>query len=300
GTHGSGAGNGALPTSVAALELVTASGDLVRVARGDADFPGMVVALGALGIVTRVTLDVIPTYDMDQVVYDDLSTSVLLEDLDEILASAYSVSVFTDWRPETPNQVWKKSLAGAISAPPRGADHVHEDRHPIRGVSAESCTQQRGVPGPWHLRLPHFRLEFTPSSGEEIQTEFLVAAGDAVAALRALEPIAGHIAAVLLVSEIRAVAADDLWLSMAYGRDSVALHFTWVKDADAVAPVVAAVEELLAPFGARPHWGKVFSVAPAELSRLYPRYDDFRRLAASYDPGGKFRNDFLDTYFPRL
>ncbi len=299
GTHGSGARNGVLSTAVAALELVTATGNLVTVTRGDADFPGMVVSLGALGVLTRVTLDIVPTYQIDQVVYDDLATDVLHDDLDLILGSAYSVSVFTDWASPRRNRVWKKSRAGAVSAPPRGTDHAHEPRHPIPGADPESCTEQGGVRGPWHLRLPHFRLEFTPSSGEEIQTEYFVAKADAVAALQALEPIADRIAAVLQISEIRAVAADDLWLSMASGRDSVGVHFTWVKDATAVAPVVAAIEERLAPFGARPHWGKVFSVAPAEIARRYPRYDDFRRLVSEYDPAGKFRNAFFDALFPR-
>ncbi|MCU1678106.1 MAG: FAD-binding protein [Frankiales bacterium] len=299
GTHGSGVGNGALSTAVRALDLVTADGDLVTLARGDDGFDGAVVALGGLGIVTRVTLDVVPTYEIEQVVYDDLPTDVLLEDFDGVMSSAYSVSVFTDWRAERSNQVWRKSLAGAASPALPGAVRATGPRHPIASMSADSCTEQDGVAGPWHTRLPHFRLEFTPSSGEEIQTEYFVARADAVAALRALEPIAGRIAAVLQISELRTVAADELWLSMAHGRDSVALHFTWVKDADAVGPVVAAIEAALAPFGARPHWGKVFATSADDLARRYPRYDDFHALLASYDPEGKFRNAFLDACFPR-
>jgi xylitol oxidase len=299
GTHGSGAGNGSLATAVAGIEFVTATGDVAQLTRADAAFAGAVVSLGGLGIVTRMTLDIVPTYNIEQIVYDDLPTNALLADFDDIMDSAYSVSVFTDWRAERSNQVWQKSLVGARAEPPRAAVRADGPRHPLPGVSAESCTEQDGVAGPWHMRLPHFRLEFTPSSGEEIQTEYFVARADAVAALRALEPLAPRIAAVLQISEIRAIAADDLWLSMAYERESVALHFTWVKDARAVAPVVAAIDELLAPFAPRPHWGKVFATEPADLARRYDRGGDFRDLLSSYDPKGKFRNGFLDAYFPQ-
>ena len=298
GTHGSGPGNGALATSVAGLTLVTANGEPLTIGRDDPDWDGCVVALGALGIVARVTLDIAATYEIEQRVYDNLPTAAFYEDFDAIMSSGYSVSVFTDWRVERFNQVWQKSLAGSAVERPRGAVLASAARHPLPGVSAESCTEQGGVAGPWHARLPHFRLEFTPSSGEEIQTEFFVDRAVAVAALRALESIADRIAAVLQISEIRTIAADELWLSMAHRRDSVALHFTWVKDAAAVAPEVAEIETLLAPFSARPHWGKVFSLPREELARLYPRYDDFRELVLSYDPAGKFRNSFLDTCFP--
>jgi xylitol oxidase len=298
GTHGSGVGNGALPTAIVALEYVGPGGELVRLTRADPDFAGSVVALGGLGVVTRVTLAVEPAYEIEQTVYDDLPTAVLLEDFDDIMAAAYSVSVFTDWRPRDRfTQVWQKARVGDAPVPPRAARPADGPRHPLRGMSAESCTAQGGVAGPWHLRLPHFRLEFTPSSGEEIQTEYFVDRADAVAALRALEPIAGDIARVLQVSELRAIAPDELWLSMAYERDSIAIHFTWVKDAAAVAPVVELIERALEPFAPRPHWGKVFAAAPDRLAGRYPRYDDFRALLSRRDPDGKFANDFLDRFF---
>ncbi|MFF5337228.1 FAD-binding protein [Streptomyces sp. NPDC013181] len=304
GTHGSGVGNGSLAAAVRGLTLVTADGATRTVRRGDDDFPGTVVSLGALGVVTSLDLDLVPAFDVRQWVYEDLPEATLTARFDEVMSAAYSVSVFTDWRPGPVGQVWLKQRADG-AAPDRmparwlGARLADGPRHPVPGMPAANCTRQQGVPGPWFRRLPHFRMEFTPSNGDELQSEYFVAREDAVAAYEALALVRDRIAPVLQVSELRTVAADDLWLSPAYGRDSVAFHFTWVSDAVAVAPVVAAIEEALAPFGARPHWGKVFSTGPGTLRPLYPRLADFERLMAAHDPEGVFRNRFLDRCFPR-
>jgi xylitol oxidase len=299
GTHGSGDGNRNLATAVAALELVTADGDLLTVDRAtDGDrFAGMVVGLGALGVVTRVTLDLVPTFDVRQYVLTDLDRG----SLDAAFGSAYSVSLFTDWRSSRFDLAWRKQLAGE-PPPPAGwlgmtpADAPH---HPVPGMPAENCTPQLGSPGPWHERLPHFRLGFTPSSGDELQSEYHVPRAAAAPALAALDAVRDRIAPVLQVCEVRTVAADQLWLSPQYGRDSLAIHFTWVGDEAAVAPVVAAVEDRLAPFTPRPHWGKVFSLSPAAVAAAWPRHADFADLLTELDPAGKFRTDLLDRYFPR-
>ncbi|ROT26825.1 D-arabinono-1,4-lactone oxidase [Micromonospora sp. HM5-17] len=304
GTHGSGLANGSLATAVAAVELVTADGELRTLTRDTDrdDLLGAVVGLGALGVVTRLTLDLVPTFDVAQYVYDDLPWARIATDQAELFGAGYSVSLFTDWAGRRFNQVWVKRRvdAGAPEPEPRWLDATLADapRHPVPGMPAVHCTPQLGVPGPWHTRLPHFRLEFTPSSGAELQSEYFVARHHLVEALAALEDIADRIAAVLQISEIRTVAADELWLSPAYRRDSAALHFTWVADAEAVQPVIAAIEERLAPYAARPHWGKLFGVPPEALRDRYPRYADFAALTRRYDPTGKFRNDLLDTYFP--
>jgi xylitol oxidase len=281
-THGSGDGNGNLATSVSALEIVTATGDLVTMGRDHPDFCGAVVALGRLGIVTALTLDLVPVFDVSQYVYDDLPDERLDAEFDTILASGYSVSVFTDLHR---NQLWCKRLASDPAPPPEwfGARAADGPRHPIPGMPVQNCTQQGGVPGPWHARLPHFRAEFTPSAGAELQTEYLLPRSRAVAALRAVRELRDQITAVLQICEIRTVAADELWLSPSYRRPTVGVHFTWVDDAAAVAPVVAAVEERLAPFEPRPHWGKVHTV-----SGKYERLGDFTRLAHEFDPSGKF------------
>ncbi|MEU1811253.1 FAD-binding protein [Micromonospora aurantiaca (nom. illeg.)] len=293
-THGSGARNRNLAAAVAALELVTADGDLITVDRGDPRFAGLVVNLGALGVVTRLTLDVVPTYAVRQHVRLGLPRAVL----DEALDAAYSVSVFTSWRSERFDQVWVKQLADQAPPPADWLDTVAADsaRHPVPGMSPEHCTAQFGEPGPWHERLPHFRLGFTPSSGDELQSEWHVARADAAAALAALDPVADRIAAVLQICELRTVAADDLWLSPNFRRDSLALHFTWIGDPVAVAPALAEVEARLAPFAPRPHWGKLFERDPAAV---YPRHEDFRALLREFDPKGKFRTAELDRYFPR-
>jgi alditol oxidase len=305
GTHGSGDAVGNLATAVRALTMVTADGELTVLDRNtDAEiFRGAVVGLGALGIVTELTLDVIPTFDVRQYVYQDLPVSILTSRLDEIFASAYSVSVFTDWQGASHDQLWLKCRT---DQPERrkpeqrwmGARLADVPVHPVPGMPASSCTAQLGVPGPWFERLPHFRLDFTPSSGDELQSEYLIPRELAAQALELIASLSARLAPVLQISEIRTVAPDDLWLSPSYQRPTVALHFTWIKDNHAVAPVIAALEEKLAPLHARPHWGKVFATPPATIDALYERSADFRALLRRYDPGGKFRNDFIDRYFP--
>lgn len=303
GTHGSGPGNGVLATAVAGVEMVTADGDLMELHRGDDDFAGSVVALGSLGVVTALTLEVEPTYDVRQDVWEDLPWEVLLGDFDAVMSAGYSVNLFLSWTGAGVEQVWVKRRTdepgGTEVAPPwSGARAATVERHPVPGMPAESCTPQLGVPGPWHERLPHFRLAFTPSSGRELQSEYLVERGDAVAAIQALRPLGARIAPVLQVSEIRTMAADALWLSPAEGRDTVGLHFTWVDDYPAVRPVLGEVEAALAPFSARPHWGKVFTTAPEVVRDLFPRSDDFGALRGRLDPANKFGNDFVDRYLP--
>jgi alditol oxidase len=289
-THGSGVKNGSLSTSVTGLEIVTADGDVINLVRGDPDFPGAVVNLGALGVVTALTLDLVPAFEVRQYVYDGLSFA---EDLLGILGGAYSVSLFTDWGGPVINQVWVKQRTTdpefIVPATPAGGP-----RHPVPGMAVENCTQQMGVPGPWHERLPHFRPEFTPSSGAELQTEFMVSRADAINALYAVNEIRDRIHPVLQISEIRTIAADDLWLSPFYKRDTVSIHFTWIADTEAVLPVVTLVEEQLAPFAPRPHWAKLFTLAPEVVRSRYERLPDFQALARRFDPAGKFRNIFVD------
>jgi xylitol oxidase len=298
GTHGSGDGNGALPTAVAALELITASGELRRLGRGESGFDGTVVSLGALGVVTAVTLDIEPTFEVRQDVFENLGWAELREHFDEITSSAYSVSVFTLWGDVGGTTVWLKSrLDGDTAAAERddlfGAAKQTTQLHPLPGGPSANATQQSGVPGPWWDRLAHFRMGFTPSAGEELQTEYLVPREHAVAAIDAMRALGPSIAPYLLIAEIRTMRADDLWLSPAYGRDTIGLHFTWRQE-DAVLGLLSTIDAALAPFQARPHWGKVFDTDPSRLDSVYPRLADFRSLAEQMDPSGKFRNDYLD------
>ena len=281
-THGSGDGNGNLATPVVELEMVTAAGDMVTIDSEHSDFYGAVVGLGRLGIVSALTLDLVPSFEIAQYVYDDVPNERLDADFDAIFASGYSVSVFTDLGR---NQLWCKRLA-ADPVPPRdwfGAGPAAGPRNPVPGMPVQNATEQGGVPGPWHARLPHFRAEFTPSAGAELQSEYLLPRSHAVAALQAVRELRDEITAVLQICELRTVAADELWLSPSYRRPTVGVHFTWVDDTAAVMPVVAAVEERLAPFEPRPHWGKVYLA-----SGRYERLADFTRLAQEFDPAGKF------------
>jgi xylitol oxidase len=289
GTHGSGPANQNLSAAVTGLELVTADGDVVELSRGEESFPGAVVHLGALGAVTRLILEVVPLFQVSQRVYEGLPLEVLDDHFAAIMASGYSVSMFTDWRAPRLTQLWIKSLA--------------EDGTPeIEGepwFRATPAPAALGEPGPWFERLPHFRPDFTPSAGDELQSEYLIPAEHAVPALHALHQVGEQLAAVLRVGEVRTIAADELWLSTAYRRDSVGFHFTWIPDTAAVLPVVTLIERQLAPFAPRPHWGKIFTTPTAELYASYDRLPDFLDLARHYDPAGKFRNAYTARYLGR-
>lgn len=301
-THGSGVGNQNLAAQVAAVKLVTAGGDLVSLSReNDGDsFNGAVVSLGGLGIVIELTLDLLPAYQISQHVYLNLPVKSLEAHFDEMMSSAYSVSFFTDWRGDTVNQVWLKHRSGDsdhFSQRPGffGAVPALGQMHPISELSGEGCTRQSGIPGPWHERLPHFQIDSTPSAGNELQSEYFVPRHYAVDAIRAVGRLRQEIAPHLLISEIRSIAADKFWMSPCYHQDSIGIHFTWKQDWTSVRKVLPQIEAVLEPFGARPHWGKLFTIAPARLQPLYEGLPRFGELVQRYDPHGKFRNAFLQT-----
>lgn len=300
-THGSGDQNGNLATIVDAMEIIQGNGDKAVFSAQKQNLAGAVVGLGGLGVVTQLTLNVIPTFELRQYVYENLPLSQLENHFDDIYSSAYSVSLFTDWKSENVNQVWQKQKvseqsSGQVAPAFFGASLAAESRHPVPGYSAENCSEQLGVPGPWHQRLPHFRMDFTPSAGEELQSEYYVPRQAAYQALQALNEIREHIAPLLYVSEIRTIAKDDLWMSPNYKQDSVAIHFTWKQEWESVRNVLPLIEQQLAPYQARPHWGKLFTMQTSQLKSLYEKLPDFQQLLLQADPQGKFRNAFLNTY----
>lgn len=300
-THGSGIRNGNLATAVRALEIVTASGELIQLSRDkDGDqFAGAVVGLGALGVVTRVTLDLLPTFQVAQTVYQNLNFGELAHNFDAIFGAGYSVSLFTDWQHHQATQVWiKRKLQSGekheSAAEFYGAKRATEKLHPITGHPAESCTEQMGIPGPWYERLPHFKMNFTPSSGRELQTEYFVPRERGYDAILAVEKLRDQITPHLFVTELRTIAADHLWISTAYERDSLAIHFTWKPEWEAVKRILPQIEAQLKPFAPRPHWAKLFTLSPALLQAQYARLADFKALLKQHDPSGKFRNEFLE------
>ena len=302
-THGSGDRNGNLATAVSAMELVTGNDEVVVLSweQDREQFEGAVVGLGGLGVVTKLTLDVSPTFQMQQDVYENLPLVELEEHYDELTSNMYSVSLFTDWRNSSFNQVWLKRHAPdgiSVKAEPElfRARLATNNLHPIASLSAENCTEQMGICGPWFERLPHFRMDFTPSSGEELQSEYLIPRQHAFAALRAIDQLREHIALLLQISEVRTIAADNLWMSPCYKQAFIAIHFTWKQDWEGVRNLLPVIEEKLAPFDARPHWGKLFTISHARLQTLYEKMPDFQTLLQSYDPQGKFRNEFLNRY----
>jgi xylitol oxidase len=302
-THGSGDQHGNLATALSAIEVVTANGEIISFSceAQSEQFAGVVVGLGALGVVTKLTLSIQPTFDIQQDVYQHLPLAQLENHFDEIFSSGYSVSLFTDWQDAIFNQLWlKRQVQSDITLETKpelfGAKLATRNLHPIEAISAENCTEQMGIPGPWHERLPHFRMGFTPSSGEELQTEYLIPRQHAFEALQAMDQLKEYIAPLLQISEIRTIAADDLWMSPCYQQACVAIHFTWEKDWDAVQNVLPMIEERLMPLQARPHWGKLFTMPPSYVQSLYAKLPDFQALLQQYDPHGKFRNLYLDKY----
>lgn len=299
GTHGSGLTNGCLATSVLGMEIVTADGALLYVDRETHAtlFDGMLVSLGALGVLVTVTLKVEPTFKVRQIVFEDVPCADILENWDAVMGLGYSVSLFTTWGTTTVDKVWVKQRA---TEPPvcRSLFRVNQaqmDVHPLKNHDAACCTKQLGEDGPWHERLPHFRLDFMPSSGDELQSEYFVPRGAAPAIYRLLQGYATRVAPILFVSEIRSIAADQLWLSPAYGEDMVAFHFTWKGNEAAVNMIIADLEVALEPFGARPHWGKLFISPP----KGYPKMNDFLQLRQSFDLGKKFTNAFVERNLPQ-
>ena len=294
-THGSGVHNGNLSSAVVGMEFISASGELVTMTRHNEQFPLAVVHLGGLGAVTKMTLSIQPTYQVRQYVYENLPMTALEKHFDEIMGAGYSVSLFTDWRNRNINEVWIKSKTVFGNHPEFfGARAATRNLHPIRDLGAENCTEQMGVPGPWHERLPHFRMGFTPSSGKELQSEFFVPREHSYAAIKAVEQLHEKISPHLLISEVRCIEADQLWMSPCYHQPSTAIHFTWKPEWEAVRQLLPLIEQQLAPFNAKPHWGKLFTMAHPHLAALYPKMHNFQQLLKHYDPTGKFRNDYLD------
>ncbi len=294
-THGSGDRNQNLSAAVSALRMITAGGEIVTLRRGDADFDGAVVNLGALGVMAELTLDIVPTFDVRQTVYLDLPVATVIDNLDALTSHAYSVSHFTRWQGDSMDQVWVKALAsaGEPAADLHGALPATVACHPIPGLDGSPCTRQFGVPGPWHERLFHFAIGNTASAGAELQSEFFVSRADAPAAIAALHEAQDRFSEALFISEIRSVAADTLWLSSAYQQETVGFHFTWRPEWDRTIAAVKAVETALAPFAPRPHWAKLFTLPAREVQSRYPRMNAFINLANHLDPEGKFRNGYV-------
>ena len=297
-THGSGVRNGNLATHVSAIQYVLPNGELREFTReAGGDFDGAIVALGALGPAATVTLDVVPTFAVAQSVYEDLPFDALKDGFFEIMSCAYSVSLFTSWNSEVINQIWVKSTSSDSAKLERfGARAANRKRSPIPDGDPEHCTEQLGQPGPSYDRLPHFRLGFTPSSGAELQTEYFVPIEFAWAALSEIHAMQDKIAPLLFTTEVRTIDSDQLWMSPNFKRKSVAIHFTWKQDWEKVSAILPEIEARLSAFGARPHWGKIFRMSGETVKSLYSERDRFCDLVNQVDPGGKFRNEFVDQY----
>ena len=303
-THGSGDAHGNLATAISGLEMITANGDSVTLTREkDGDrFLGSVVALGALGVVAKVTLDLLPAFSIQQHAYKQLPLKNLDASFDAIMATGYSVSLFPTWQEDYVESFWvKRQVVEEIQAPAILFDahlaaegELWDDPRWIN--PPDRHWTEMGTAGPWHERLPHFVLDDAQAEGDELQSEYFIARDNAVAAIKVVAGLRRQMASILAISEIRTVAADKLWLSTAYGHDVVAIHFNWLKDWPGVKRFLPVLEAHLAPFQPRPHWGKLFAMPPTQVQAAYPRIADFQALARDFDPDGKFRNAYLDRY----
>ena len=299
-THGSGVKNGNLSSAVRGLEIITPSGDVKQLTSKDGEaFNAAVVNLGALGIVTKVTLQIQPTFLVRQNVFENLSMSHLEHGFDAIMGAGYSVSLFTDWANKNVSEVWVKSRVtpGEAYKPMAefyGAKAATKNVHPIIALDAINCTEQMGVPGPWHERLPHFKMGFTPSSGKELQTEYFVPREHSYAAMMAVEKLHEQITPHLFITEIRTIDADNLWMSPCYKQPSTTIHFTWKPEWPAVQKLLPQIEAALAPFNAKPHWGKLFTTPHSRLQQLYSKMPAFQQMVKQYDPHGVLTNEYLN------
>jgi alditol oxidase len=296
-THGSGSGNPTLASAVNAMTLISGTGDLVHLDHDSPDFAGAVVHLGALGVVTELELAIEPTYNMRQDLYQRLPWDTLTGSFEEVMNSGSSVSVVSDFAADTAQLLWVKTRL--VDDEPRqmpgilfGATAATEQLHMTPGNNPLHCTPQLGEPGPWCDRIPHFLLGYNPSTGSEIQSEYLLDRRHATGAVEALRELGPSIAPLIQSAEIRTIAADELWLSPGYRRDCFGIHFTWRPDRDPVTAAVTRIEAALAAYEPRPHWAKVFA-GPFNFDHLYPRLADFRTLAAEYDPRHIFRTPYL-------
>jgi alditol oxidase len=299
-THGSGIKNGSLATAVSGIEFVNGKGEIINLTKekDGAEFLGAIVNLGTLGIATKITLDIQPTFKMKQVVYQNLPMTELAKNFEAIMSAGYSVSLFTDWTKKNVSEVWIKSKSEDMKeiAPEFfGATLATKNLHPIEALDAINCTEQMGVEGPWYERMPHFRMGFTPSSGKELQSEFFIPFENAYEGFMAIEKLNEKVSPHLMITEVRAIAADDLWMSPFYQKTCVAFHFTWKQEVEAVTALLPLIEEALAPFNPRPHWGKIFTLQPSVLQSRIEKLADFKTLMTKHDPEGKFRNEFIDT-----
>ena len=300
GTHGSGTGNGSLATVVREMEICTADGQLVNLSRDNNPdiFDGAVVSLGGLGIITRMVLDIQPAFDARQDLFLDLPLASVMENFDEIMSSGYSVSLFTKWQNDVVDQVWIKRRVDQpiddLGTEFFGGKMCQTNIHPIIELSAESCTDQMGKVGPWYDRIPHFKINAMPSAWDELQSEFFVPIAYAADAMRAIAKLGDKILPYLYISEIRTIDADNLWMSQFYKRKSVAFHFTWKSNWPEVKKLLPEIEGALAPFEVRPHWGKLYTINAGTIQNSYERFPDFLKLLKTYDPDGKFRNDYLN------
>uniref|UniRef100_A0A915D0Y3 FAD-binding PCMH-type domain-containing protein n=1 Tax=Ditylenchus dipsaci TaxID=166011 RepID=A0A915D0Y3_9BILA len=302
--HGSGAGIGNLATQVLGLQMVLADGSVVQYSKGqnDTELAAATVGLGALGIVTQVTLQAQPTYNLAINVFENMDMSVLDTQLYNITHSGYAINMWSTFgTPGVLDQVWitTKVDSNGVNAYGNvsqlyGAPAATAQSSPIAALPPTYVVPQMGIVGPYYERLTDYDLGLSGQEGQQTQSEYYVDFDDFVPALKALQTLSAEINAVVYVALFRITEKDELWMSPQYKKTTMAIHFSWQPKLDQVMALLPKIEAALAPFNPIPHWGKLYTLKPEQYLPLLPKYPEWREQVELHDPTHKFRNKWLE------
>ena len=310
GTHGSSLVHGNMPSFVVGMRLVTGTGEILVLGPDDDLLPAARVGLGALGIITEVTIRVVPAFRLCETT-ETVPFAAALADLPDIARSAEYVKLW--WLPHTDSVIVfrteRTDAPGAVSTFARWLDRVVVNKLAFtlllllgRLLPALIAPVNRVV------GLTYLKPRRTVGRSDEVlslampplhrETEYSVPAEDAAEALRRTKALIDGGLSVNFIVEVRFVRGDDAWMSPATGRDSCQLG-AYMAEASGIQRYFDGFEAAMKELGGRPHWGKELTCSPDEVRAMYPQAAAFDAKARELDPDGMFTNRFLDRIFPR-
>lgn len=285
--HGTGVANQALANHIRSMEIVLANGSLLTIGPNDPRLKGMAAGLGAFGVVTQLELKLVPAFNITTYTYVNMPVQNSYENFAALQNMGFGVLLVNMF---TAPDAWNIAIVYARS----DANNTAMLTSNLFGGTLVSQTTQ-----PSYLALLSIaQIGLSGVDGNEIQTEYFVPISKAVEAIKAVTAVANStniFPSLATAFVIRTIASDDLWMSEYYGNDTmVAIHFSWQNNVTAVEAVLPQLERAMIPYGARPHWGKMFTMEPEDFLPHYPKVNEFKKLAEQLDPKGKFRNEFLE------